>query len=161
MIFFQFAFSNISLHMNENLFFFFLLGSLTSIGGILPGVSGSFILLSVGYYSWIISKIKGLFSFSLGYQESLELLFFILGLLITVILFSKIIYKLFKKFKEKFNAFFSGVVLASLFFLFKEVFYLESGKVDFKASLFLLFLISFSLFFVLDIIVRKRKKAKK
>lgn len=95
-------------------------GMVTITFGLLPGISGSFMLLIIGKYEFILENVQDL-NFEI-------LIYFLTGIIFGAVLFIDLINKLFKKHKEKSLAFFFSFVLASISILLKdiiEIFYLS------------------------------------
>lgn len=90
----------------ENLPFIFLSGAIAICAMILPGISGSFILVLLGKYQFIFSAIK---DFSLSIVGT-----FLAGCVIGLLSFSHLINWLLKKYHNLTIAFLTGVMLGSL-----------------------------------------------
>lgn len=88
-----------------NLLIFFLAGVLASIALILPGVSGSFILLILGLYSPVINAVSDF--------EILDLILLGLGAAVGLVLFSSILNFFLKKYRTYLLAIVSGLLLGS------------------------------------------------
>lgn len=86
--------------------FTLLSGSIAIIAMILPGISGSFILLLLGKYEYILNAVKNIDIGVIG--------IFIAGCLIGIISFSNIISWLFKKYPNLTMAVLTGFMLGSL-----------------------------------------------
>ena len=84
----------------------FLAGMLAICAMILPGISGSFILLLLGMYTYILSAIKSF--------ELLTLIVFAAGCFVGLLCFSKVLNWLFERFKSITMALLSGFLLGSL-----------------------------------------------
>ena len=87
--------------------FIFLCGAIAISAMILPGISGSFILLMMKKYAYIFNAI-GHFDFSI-------IIPFALGILTGVILFSRVLSYLLKTFYQQTILFISGLLIASLY----------------------------------------------
>jgi len=86
--------------------FVFLSGSIAIIAMILPGISGSFILLLLGKYEYILNAVKDLSIDIIG--------IFMAGCIVGIISFSNLISYLFKKFPDVTMALLTGFMLGSL-----------------------------------------------
>lgn len=75
----------------------FLVGMVAAATMVIPGVSGSFVLMLLGYYKPIVSTIGNLTDFSLFWHNVLVLAPFGLGVLIGIVLIAKLIEYLLKK----------------------------------------------------------------
>ena len=85
---------------------FFLVSMLAVCAWILPGVSGSFVLLAFGYYSLVIEAVS---SFHVDI-----LLVLIMGLLSGLLAFTKFLRWLLTKFEDQLFSFLSGIMLGSV-----------------------------------------------
>ena len=79
---------------------------------ILPGISGSYILLILGAYQFILKKLNDVFTE--GSDSYLYVVTFILGAILGVITFSRIIKWLFKNFENKTLIVMIGFILGSV-----------------------------------------------
>ena len=112
---------------NQNLIFVFFCGFVSVCGMIVPGISGSFLLILLGNYKLLlIDSVNALFDSSYNlinlnstFQHDfslLQILFvFTLGSLIGLIVLSNMLSVLIKKHKEKINQMITGFVTGSLF----------------------------------------------
>ncbi len=98
---------------NEALWFVFLSGAIAISALILPGISGSFILLLMGMYSFVIPTVKtALKTFD---PESLLIVgTFAAGCLIGLMTFSRVLSWTFKNYKNPTLALLTGFMLGSL-----------------------------------------------
>ena len=86
--------------------YIFLAGSIAITAMILPGISGSFILLLLSKYEYIITAIK---EFNIR-----TLLVFALGCIFGLIIFSRILHFLFQNYKMNLLSLLSGFLIGSL-----------------------------------------------
>ena len=98
---------------NDNIFFVFICGFIGIIGMILPGLSGSFLLILMGNYILMLNFIDG--SFKLESESLVLLSVFILGSIIGLISCSNIIAWLLKNYKDVLLSLLTGFVLGSLY----------------------------------------------
>jgi putative membrane protein len=91
---------------SEALWFVFLSGAVAICAMILPGISGSFILLLMGKYEFILQAVKSI--------NIPVLLSFAFGCLVGIISFSHVIAWLFKKYPNATLALLSGFMIGSL-----------------------------------------------
>ena len=91
----------------ETSWFVFIAGALAICAMILPGISGSFILLILNKYAYIFNAI-GYFKFSI-------LLPFGLGAIVGLLLFSRVLSYLLSKYYQKTILFIGGLLIASLY----------------------------------------------
>ena len=110
---FIFAFLTISLSIinqsiseNINLFYILICGIIASSAMILPGISGSLILVILGVYTLIINALNNL--------EYNIILVFLIGCLIGIINFSKIIKWLFHNYRDYTFSIMLGLVIGSI-----------------------------------------------
>lgn len=97
---------------SSSLVFVFLAGMIAISALILPGISGSFILLLLGMYTVVLNAVKGLASTP---AESLPIVgIFALGCLIGLALFSRVLSYTFKTFPNQTLALLTGFMLGSL-----------------------------------------------
>jgi putative membrane protein len=116
---------------NSNLFYIFICGMISITAMILPGISGSFVLLLMGNYELIVIKsIKDL-NFTI-------LLPFTAGCITGIIAFSHILSFILKKFRDETIGILTGFIAGSLIFIWpwkKPVFALDSfGNILKKGS---------------------------
>ena len=97
---------------NEALWFVFICGAVAISALLLPGLSGSFILLLLGMYTYILPKVKEVLS---GNLEGLVVLaVFAIGCVVGVISFSRALTWAFKHYKNTTLAFLTGLMIGSL-----------------------------------------------
>lgn len=90
----------------ENYFFIFLAGAIAICAMILPGISGSFILLILGKYQFIIGAVKDL--------NIMIILVFGLGCVVGLLSFARFVSWLLHKYHDLTVAMLSGFMLGSL-----------------------------------------------
>lgn len=99
----------------------FVLGAISSSAMVIPGVSGSLVLMAFGYYTFLMSTIKeflaNLFNFSaMNYWNMFfVILSFALGMIIGIIFISKLISMLTKKYPKTVYFTILGLLVASPF----------------------------------------------
>ena len=98
---------NPSISENINLFYIFICGIIASSAMILPGISGSLILVILGVYTLIINALNNL--------EYNIILVFLIGCLIGIINFSKIIKWLFHNYRDYTFSIMLGLVIGSIY----------------------------------------------
>lgn len=91
---------------NHSLPVLFISGLIAICAMILPGISGSFLLLLLGQYEYMLTALHEL--------HFTELIVFIVGALIGILGFSKLLNYLLKKYEEVTMAFLIGVMLGTL-----------------------------------------------
>lgn len=98
-----------------------IIGMVSAATMVIPGISGSFVLMLLGYYEPIINTIKDLTKFNELGHNILILLPFGIGIVIGIILVAKLIEYLLKKYPVKTYYGVLGFVLASLVAIIKPV----------------------------------------
>ena len=98
-----------------------VLGVIASSAMVIPGISGSFIMMLLGYYEPIVETVSNLSDFSaIGHNLSI-LIPFGIGAIIGIVLISKLIMFLIKKFETKTYFGIMGFVLSSIVILIMEI----------------------------------------
>lgn len=135
----------INLDLGQNYFFYLILaGFLMSVGIVVPGVSSSLILMSLGVYSIYIASVASI---------DLSVLFPMgIGLILGCILFLKIIQFLLNKYYSQTFYSIIGFVLGSILILYPGFNFNFEGLIS-----VMLFLVSFFISFSLEKIEGKKK----
>ncbi|MEG1596849.1 MAG: DUF368 domain-containing protein [Bacilli bacterium] len=92
----------------------FLVGVIAAATMVIPGISGSFVLMLLGYYNSIIETISDLSKFQNIISNMLILIPFGIGVIVGIVLISKIIEYLLKRFNIKTYFAIFGFVLSSM-----------------------------------------------
>mgnify|MGYP002884273721 FL=1 len=150
-----------SLEQEINLTYVFICGFLCSCAMILPGISGSYILLILGAYQFILKKLNDVFTE--GSDSYLYVITFILGAILGVVAFSRIIKWLFKNFENRTLIVLIGFILGSVLNIvpYKTennesiTSFLNFFKNDF--SLILWVLLGFVVIIILNVISKKNE----
>ncbi|MEM6522890.1 MAG: DUF368 domain-containing protein [Bacteroidota bacterium] len=90
----------------ESLWFVFLSGAIAICAMILPGISGSFILLIMGKYEFIFNALNN--------RDIPVILTFIVGCVVGLLSFARVVTWLFKKYHDQAIALLSGFMIGSL-----------------------------------------------
>lgn len=90
----------------SNLLFFFLAGAIAIVAMILPGISGSFILLLLGKYQQVLEAVTS--------RDFLSLIVFLMGAALGLSVFSRVLTWLFAKHHDISIAILAGFMLGSL-----------------------------------------------
>ena len=98
---------------NEALWFVFLSGCIAISALILPGISGSFILLLLGMYTIVIPAVKDMLK-TFSTDSLLIVAVFGLGCITGVMVFSRLLTFVFKNFKDHTIAILTGFMIGSL-----------------------------------------------
>ena len=102
---------------NMNLFSYillFIVGAIAAATMIIPGVSGSLVLMLLGYYYPVINTIKELSTFNNLGNNLIILIVLGLGVLVGIVLIAKLIEFLFKKYETKTYYGVLGFIFASI-----------------------------------------------
>ena len=118
---------------NDNLFFVFICGMLGIIGMLIPGLSGSYLLILLGNYKLIfITTVQNITNTTLIAQKNyfyLQLIIcFLVGKIVGIVLFSRMIKWLLKYFKNKTFAILSGFITGSLIYIWPWQTNIENAK---------------------------------
>lgn len=97
----------------EALWFVFLSGAIAICAMILPGISGSFILLILGKYHFILKQVDDLTSGVIG-RNVLILAVFVVGCVVGILAFSKFLHWLLGKWEKQTLIVLIGFILGSL-----------------------------------------------
>ncbi len=98
---------------SESLPFIFFSGTIAISALILPGISGSFILLLLGMYSIIIPNVRGLLS-DPNSKSLVIVAVFACGCLVGLMTFSRVLSYTFKHYKDATLAVLTGIMIGSL-----------------------------------------------
>ena len=98
---------------SEHPLYIFTCGAIAICALILPGVSGSFMLLILGMYTFIIPKLKSLFE-SFSTEAFIQVTIFAVGCIFGLLAFSKILKYTFNKYRDNVIMALSGLMLGSL-----------------------------------------------
>ena len=132
-----------------NLLLLFIVGIIAAATMVIPGVSGSFVLMLLGYYKPIINTIRNLTNFNLLIHNGLVLGIFGIGVVLGIILVSKLIEYLLKHYETKTYYAVFGFVLASLIAIIKPLFSISFNVIEVIIGIILL-IIGFSLAYKLS-----------
>ena len=97
----------------DALWFIFLSGAIAICAMILPGISGSFILLILGKYEYIMGVISGLFSGEF-WSNFLILCVFLVGAVVGILGFSKFLHWLLARWHKETLIVLAGFIIGSL-----------------------------------------------
>ena len=150
-----------SLEQEIDLTYVFICGFLCSCAMILPGISGSYILLILGAYQFILKKLNDVFTE--GSDSYLYVITFILGAILGVVAFSRIIKWLFKNFENRTLIVLIGFILGSVLNILPYktennesiTSFLNFFKNDFSLILWVLF--GFVVIIILNVISKKNE----
>ena len=92
----------------------FLVGMIASATMVIPGVSGSLVLMLLGFYFPILNTIKSFLKFNNFMKDFIILAVFGIGVLVGIVLVAKLIEYLFEKYETKTYFGVIGFILASI-----------------------------------------------
>jgi putative membrane protein len=138
---------------NNNLLMLLIAGFFAVFAMLLPGISGSFLLLILGQYKYILNALHNFWNYYL------DLVVFIFGMVMGLIIGSRIIFALLKKYYNITLFFLIGLMLGALRLPFNEI---SFNSLDIVQLFFVfLVLISAMLFvFIINIFEFKKNKIK-
>ncbi len=127
-------------------FLYILFGGFMAVFALfLPGISGSFILLILGLYEFIINSVKNIGT------KSQNLIPFAIGAILSIFIVSRLIDFLFKKDKCKTLYFLFGLVLGTLLIpIFRINLAIQTYNLSITLKLLVLFLIGFYIVFLFN-----------
>ncbi len=97
-----------------SLLYLFFSGAIAICALILPGISGSFILLLLGVYVYITGSIKTFLS-ALDFSLLIPIVVFAFGCLLGLVVFSRVVSYTFKKFPNKTLLLLTGFIIGALY----------------------------------------------
>ncbi len=103
----------------------FFVGVISAATMVIPGISGSAVLMTLGYYEPIINTIKDLTNFSNLFSNMMILIPFGIGVVIGILLIAKLIEYLLKKFEIKTYYGILGFVFASIISIILQNFFMN------------------------------------
>lgn len=120
-IYFLVGFRDLELISSHNLFIIFISGMVAVCAMILPGISGALILLIIGQYGYMLDSLKGL---------DLPVIFaFIIGGVIALLAFSKILNHIMKRHRAITLTFLIGMMLGALRIPYEEIVITDSTRI--------------------------------
>lgn len=99
----------------------FLVGAIAAVTMVVPGISGSFTLMLIGYYEPILNLVNDITSFKNPGPNLILIFIFMLGVFIGIIFISKIIEWCLKHYKRETYYAIIGFVLSSIISVIYEV----------------------------------------
>lgn len=115
----------------------FIVGMISAATMVIPGISGSLVLMLLGYYEPIINTIKDLTNFSNLSHNILILAPFGIGIIVGIVLVAKLIEFLLKRYPIKTYYGVLGFVLASLVAIIKPIIGLKVSIIEIVIAVFL------------------------
>ena len=99
---------------NPSPLFLFFAGAVAICAMVLPGISGSFVMLLLGVYDYVIGLIKDFTKLSIDLNKVVALLSVVAGIVLGFSVFVKFLKLGLKKYPSEIMAFLIGIMLASL-----------------------------------------------
>ena len=96
----------------------FIVGAVASSSMVIPGISGSMVLMTVGYYNSILATVSDIFNFANFWHNVSILIPFGLGVIVGILLIAKLITFLLNKFEVKTYFAIFGFIFSSLIVIF-------------------------------------------
>ena len=96
----------------------FIVGAVASASMVIPGISGSMVLMTVGYYNSILATVSDIFNFANFWHNVSILIPFGLGVIVGILLIAKLITFLLNKFEVKTYFAIFGFIFSSLIVMF-------------------------------------------
>jgi putative membrane protein len=125
-------FSNSQFHIKTNFFTLILIGIIEAITMIIPGISGSAVLMLLGVYEEIINSLS-------SFHNLGTVIPFGIGITIGILTLSKLINKFFQKYNISCYYVILGFTIASIFVLLGNVFSISYSLIDIlKGIIFLI-----------------------
>ena len=115
-----------------------VMGFIASSAMVIPGISGSFILMVLGYYDKIIYTVSTITDFSKLGSNLLILVPFGIGVIIGIVFMAKLITNLIKKYETKTYFAIMGFVLSSIVVLLLQLTDFKFTFINVATSLFAL-----------------------
>lgn len=131
---YSFSKINFNIHISNNIFFlYFLSGFIESVSSIIPGVSGTALLMSIKMYDKVLYIFSHIYTF---YNNLKVILPFSLGIVIGLIVSIKLVGIIIKKYKYQANNAILGITYSTIIIM------IESVNINFKmVPIYILFLI--------------------
>ena len=123
----------------------FIVGAAASASMVIPGICGSMVLMTVGYYNSILATVSDIFNFANFWHNVSILIPFGLGVIVGILLIAKLITFLLNKFEVKTYFAIFGFIFSSLIVIFFKN-NINFNIIEFIIGLFLMvggFLISY------------------
>lgn len=131
-----------------NYILLFIVGIITSATMVIPGVSGSAVLMTIGYYKPVIDVIKDITNFSNLANNLMILIPFGIGVVVGILLIAKLLEFLFKNYEVKTYYGVLGFIISSIFAIIYQNLIINSSFVFTIPSLIIgiiLFILGFGI----------------
>lgn len=131
--------NNVILQMNLHTYIKMIFaGILDAFATVFPGISGTALLMLYGCYNTIMMAISNVLQPGLIVFNLFVLTSYGSGMLIGIIMFSKIITYLFKKYSKQTSIFILGISVSTIFVLLKDTIGMSKNIIEIIFSIFLL-----------------------
>ena len=134
----------------------FISGIIDAIGTVIPGVCGTALLMMVGYYEKVIESLSNLLTFTNMSDTLFVLIPFVIGLILGIILVSKLITYLFKKYNTTVHCCIIGFAISSTIILLVKTFIVPFDINELFIGI-LLFMFGYVLIYILENKIFKNK----
>lgn len=124
---------------DANFFILVLMGIIDAVTMIVPGISGTAILMMLGYYNIIINSFSNLTNITILSSNLSIIIPFLIGLIIGVIALSKVINYILNKHRISCYYAIIGFTISSVFLLLKNTFKNNYNFIEILISLLLLY----------------------
>ena len=148
-------FNGVQGEIPKNLFsviMLFISGFLDALATIIPGICGTALLMILGYYDTVITALGNVFNFSVLGNNLFILIPFLLGMVVGVVIVSKVINYLFKNYKVQTYFAILGFAIMSVVILF-----VKTIIVPFKVSTLLISVLLFIIGFIVVNLLERLK----
>lgn len=112
------------------MFLLFIVGMVAAATMVIPGVSGSFVLMLLGFYKPVVNTVSQLTDFSMLGHNLLVLIPFGIGVLLGIVLIAKLIEFLFNKYELSTYYAILGFLIASIFTLCATLFGVDFSNLE-------------------------------
>lgn len=111
---------NFNISFNNSIIAYIISGLVVGLGFVLPGLSGSLLMLSMGVYQDILFRINLILNGKINLD--LNIILFVITLIVGIVLWSKILFKQLKKHNNSFESFIKGMSISGIALLSHETF---------------------------------------
>lgn len=122
-------------YRGQDFFYLIVVGFIEAATMIIPGISGTAILMLMGVYELILTMFSHLFSLSYIQYNLFIICPFLIGIIIGFLTITKLVYFCMEKYKEKTYAAILGFSLSSLFLLFLKTFQVKGSLLEYTIGI--------------------------
>ena len=127
----------------------FISGIIDAVGTVIPGVCGTALLMMVGYYDKVISSLSNLLTFTNMSETLFVLIPFVIGLVLGIILVSKLITYLFKHHNITVHCSIIGFAISSTIILLIKAFVVSFTTTELIIGI-ILFIVGYVLTYLIE-----------